>query len=217
MENVQEKQKVNIINVDQSLWHLRTVDSLMHKRAAQALEHSPPLQIPKAKPSNYYFATLVRSIVSQQISTKAAAAIFQRLNTSISIDPKSISACSYGDLCAHGLTKQKAKYTLHLAKNWKNLKTEEFIFLPDEEIVDRLVAQYGVGLWTAQMFLLFAMARSDVFAVGDLGLRQQVANWYEIDPNDINSITLITENWAPHRSLASLTLWFYIDNGPVLL
>ncbi len=217
MENVQRRQEVNTIDIDQALRHLRTVDSLIYKRATQALEYSPPLQIPKAKPSNYYFATLVRSIVSQQISTKAATAIFQRLNTSISIDPKSISACSQEDLCGHGLTKQKAKYTLHLAKNWRNLKTEEFISLPDEEIVDRLVAQYGIGLWTAQMFLLFAMARSDVFAVGDLGLRQQVANWYEIDPNDINGITQITENWAPHRSLASLTLWFYIDNGPILL
>ena len=197
--------------------HYAIVDDLMQQRAAAALAAQPPLAVPQPKLTSEYFPTLVRSIVSQQISTKAAAAIFERLQRTVTLEPHTMHACDPHILRSCGLTKQKSTYVLALAQSWESLEVASFTSLPDAEIVRRLTAVKGIGVWTVQMFLLFALARPDVFAVGDLGLRQAVARWYELDTADQAGIEHVALQWAPHRSLASLTLWFHVDNGPVLL
>lgn len=206
-------------NIDSvaALNHLAQADVFMFERVAYACNREPALLLPVPKTPREYFPTLVRSIISQQISTKAAAAIYQRLRSQCTLLPKKISQLSVADLHQCGLTRKKAEYVLALAQNWRTLQVTEFAALSDSDITKRLTQQYGIGVWTAQMFLLFAMARSDVFAIGDLGLRQQVAAWYSVSPNDHTAIEQIAERWSPHRSVASLTLWFHIDNGPVLL
>ena len=211
------KNQIQQIDVNSALRHFQYTDSLMYSRFKGSIYRDNPLLLPRCKPVSEYFPTLVRSIISQQISTKAAASIYKRLSSSHTLRPTSISQFPLTKLQSYGLTLQKAKYIHQLAINWSELKVDDFHQLDDREIIDRLTMQYGIGTWTAQMFLLFAMARPDVFAYNDLGLRQQVVSWYGIRDQNKDTIFEISQRWSPHRSAASLTLWFYIDNGPVLL
>ena len=204
------------ISVPAAMRHYAQVDPRLHTCVTALLDIAPPLVIPEAKPVQHYFSTLVRSIVGQQISTKAATAIYETLANNYSIQPAVLANVPADELQSSGLTKQKTRYIQALAKKWSQLDVAEFPTLTDEAITARLTACYGIGAWTAQMFLLFAMSRPDVFAIGDLGLRQQVARWYQIDVCDLVTIRTITDRWSPHRSLAVLALWFAIDNGPVL-
>ena len=211
------RSEMKTIDVRCALDHFVHTDPLMHSMVRQAAQADTPLLFPNAKPMSDYFPTLVRSIISQQISTKAATSIYDRLRSLCQLKPQSISQLPLCTIQSSGLTSQKAKYIHQLARNWSAIKAEEFVGMSDKAVLDRLTAQYGIGMWTAQMFLLFALARPDVFAYDDLGLRQQVVSWYKLTSEDKETILEISRQWIPHRSVASLTLWFYIDNGPVLL
>jgi DNA-3-methyladenine glycosylase II len=205
------------VSTQTALWHFAVNDTRMHDLCRHAFAHTNPPLFPSPKRVADYFPTLVNSIVSQQISTKAAAAIFKRLNEAVTLTPEGVQSTSEETIRNCGVTKQKTRYISQLAQNWPDLHAESFTYSCDAEIITRLRACYGIGTWTAEMFLLFAMARSDVFSVGDLGLRQQVSRHYDVAPTDYAAITNITTYWSPYRSIASLVLWHEIDNGPVLL
>lgn len=200
-----------------ALTHFASTDKCMYSLCQHAFASSNPPVWPKSKPATKYFPTLVNSIVSQQISTKAAASIFSRLETAITLTPEQVMIAEEAAVRACGVTKQKARYIVALAKTWPKLQTKQFPALTDQEIINRLSGCYGIGRWTAEMFLLFAMGRPDVFSVGDLGLRQQVAKHYNLPPTAHKQIQNIATHWSPYRSVASLVLWHEIDNGPVLL
>lgn len=200
-----------------ALRHFAQVDAEMYQICSLAFKADHPPVLPTPKAVDEYFTTLVNSICSQQISVKAAASIYARLKNTIDLTPAAITAAGEGAVQECGVTKQKARYIVALARDWSGLATDEFEALTDAEIIARLSACYGIGRWTAEMFLMFAMARPDVFSVGDLGLRQRVAQHYDVPIKDHDSIKAIALRWSPYRTIASLALWHEIDNGPVLL
>lgn len=166
------------------------------------------------------YGALVRSIVGQQLSTKAAATIYGRL-----IDlfggrtptPAELLAADPEAVRAAGLSRPKVAYLRSLAEHVESgeLELDRLSELADEEVADQLTAVKGLGQWTADMFLIFHLRRPDVLPVGDLGVRRAVERAYDLPGlPDPAQLTVIAEPWRPNRSLASLYLWRSLDNEP---
>jgi len=206
------------IDINAATAHFKQHDLMMHGLLTQALTAPHPIALPQQKAPEQYFHSIVTSIISQQISTKAAASIRGRVETLLgTVSPDSVLATPETDLRAAGLSPQKVKYLTHNAAIWETLPYQEFSQLPDEAVIATLTKLYGIGRWTAEMFLMFSLARPDVFSYGDLGLMQSLYRNYQYHPHYKRKITRTVEGWAPHRTVASLALWHTVDNGPVLL
>jgi DNA-3-methyladenine glycosylase II len=174
-----------------------------------------------ASPDDRYGA-LVRSIVGQQLSTKAARAIYARLSDRFggrTPTPQEVLADDPEELrAAAGLSRAKVSYLRSLAEHVLegSLELERLDELPDEEVIAELVAVRGLGLWSAQMFLMFHLGREDVLPVGDLGIRRAVMLRYGLPELPAPAaLEQIGEPWRPHRTLASLYLWRSLDATPV--
>jgi DNA-3-methyladenine glycosylase II len=171
------------------------------------------------KPADAYGA-LLRAIVGQQLSTKAARTIFGRvldLFGGTTPSPEQLLEASEKDLRACGLSGRKVEYVSDLAAHVLSgeLELDRLGDLGDEEVVAEIVAVRGLGQWTAEMFLLFHLERPDVLSGGDLGIRKAVQIEYELDEMPPPAKVLeIGEAWRPHRSLASLYLWESLANVP---
>lgn len=163
------------------------------------------------------FDLLVRSILSQQISTKAARAIRLRLADRVApepISPASISRLSDIDLRSVGLSAQKVSYLRDLAEHTLSgrLPLHTLGRMDDAAVIERLVEVRGIGLWTAQMFLMFALGRLDVFPHDDLGLRSSIRSLYGLaDLPDKKMSLQISAPWAPYRTIASWYCWRLSD------
>ena len=167
------------------------------------------------------YGALVRAIVGQQLSTKAARTIFDRL-TALYEDrtptPAELLATDEDTLRSVGLSRAKAAYLRDLAGHVESgeLEIDRFGELSDEDVIAELIAVKGLGRWTADMFLIFHLGRPDVLPVGDLGVRRAIQLAYGLDelpaPGEMERIA---EPWRPHRSLASLFLWRSLANEPV--
>ena len=173
----------------------------------------------RGRPADAYGA-LLRSIVGQQLSTKAARTIYTRL-TGLYGDrtptPAELIDTDPERLRAVGLSRAKAAYLRSLAEHVVagELELDRLAELPDEEVSAQLTAVKGLGQWTADMFLIFHLGRPDVLPVGDLGIRRAVQLAYELAALPAPSeLVTIAEPWRPHRSLASLYLWSSLDNAP---
>jgi DNA-3-methyladenine glycosylase II len=159
------------------------------------------------------FAVLVHSIISQQISTKAAAAIRTRLGNLLG--PKGVTLgglrkASDPMLRAAGLSAPKIRSLRDLADkvHWGEVALGGLDRLTDEEIIDLLVPVHGIGPWTAQMFLIFSLGRSDVLPVADFGLRAGVQRQYKLRKlPDKNRLMELGEPWRPYRSIATWYFW----------
>jgi DNA-3-methyladenine glycosylase II len=163
------------------------------------------------------FDLLVRSILSQQISTKAARAIRLRLVARVQphgITPESIARLSDRALREVGLSAQKVSYLRDLSDHALNgkLALNKLGRLDDETVIAQLVAVRGIGVWTAQMFLMFALGRLDVFPHDDLGLRASLKALYGLDdlPDKKTSLRL-SAPWTPYRTIASWYCWRLSD------
>lgn len=204
-----------------ALKHFTVVDPILASLLKAGLTAKPGLGIafPAPRPPDQYFHSIVRSIVSQQISTKAAASVFTRLceKTSTTITPADIRALSEDELRSCGLSGQKTRYIRHNAEIWHTIDTTHFPALTDEAIITELTKLYGIGRWTAEMFLMFTLCRPDVFSFGDLGLMQSIYQHYPVKPHHTKKITALVSSWAPYRTIASLALWWHKDKGPVVL
>ncbi len=159
------------------------------------------------------FRALVFSILGQQISGKAAAAIRARLIDYLKperISPESIARLTAEELRTIGASSQKARYLLDLANrvNEGNLRLDLVSRMRDEEVIEALTEVKGIGLWTAQMFLIFSLGRLDVFPHDDLGVRSAIRNLYGLDelPNKELSDRIATP-WRPYASVASWYCW----------
>jgi DNA-3-methyladenine glycosylase II len=200
--------------------HLRAADPVI---AGLMDEYGSPDEVLRRRgrrPGDAYGA-LVRSIVGQQLSTKAARAIWERLvelfddrtptpREIIESDPEAIRAV--------GLSRPKVAYLRDLAERVEDgeLELDSLPELPDEEISEQLIAVRGLGRWTADMFLIFHLGRPDVLPVGDLGIRRAVQRAYGLDELPAAAkLERIAEPWRPHRSLACLYLWRSLDSEPV--
>ena len=131
------------------------------------------------------FGMLVRSIISQQISTKAARSIrakFEALLLPDSLCPEAILGMSVKQLRSAGLSQQKTRYIIDLADHARsgNLNLHQIGRFSDEKIIGQLIAVKGIGRWTAQMFLIFAMGRIDVFPHDDFGVRSSIRTHYQL-------------------------------------
>jgi DNA-3-methyladenine glycosylase II len=164
------------------------------------------------RPADAYGA-LLRAIVGQQLSTKAARTIYLRvldLFGGTTPSPEQLLAAREEDLRAAGLSGRKVEYVRDLAAHvlGGELELERLDRLEDEQVIEEIVAVRGLGLWTAEMFLIFHLERPDVLSGGDLGIRKAVQVEYGLEQMPAPQRVLeIGEPWRPHRSLASLYLW----------
>ncbi len=172
------------------------------------------------RPTDHY-GVLVRSIVGQQLSTKAAAAIYGRLiarfdgrpptpEEVLAEDPEELRA-------AAGLSRAKVGFLRSLAEHvlGGELELDRLESLSDDEVIAELVAVKGIGVWSAHMFLMFHLNRPDVLAVGDLGIRKAVKELYGLDELPAPAaMEAIAEPWRPYRTLACLYLWRSLDATP---
>jgi DNA-3-methyladenine glycosylase II len=167
------------------------------------------------------FGALVRTVVGQQLSTKAARTIYGRL-----VDlfdgrtpaPAELAAASEADLRAAGLSGRKVSYLHDLARHVLagELELDRLAELDDEEVIAEIVAVRGLGRWSAEMFLLFHLERPDVVSGGDLGIRRAIQLAYGLDgPPTPDEVVERAEAWRPHRSLACLYLWESLAATPV--
>jgi DNA-3-methyladenine glycosylase II len=159
------------------------------------------------------FAMLVRSIISQQISTSAARSIRRRLQE-LAPDVKAIARLTIDQLRSVGLSPQKASYVADLARkvNDGTVVLRQIGRLSDERVVERLTQVKGIGRWTAQMFLIFSLGRLDVFPHDDLGVRTAIRNRYGLDDlPDKQTAHAIAAPWRPYASVASWYCWRTLD------
>lgn len=189
--------------------HLRSVD----EKWAARIEKVGPCRL-ELRPDR--FGTLVRAIVGQQISTKAARSIDQRLRDLAGDphDPESILKVGFDGLRSVGLSGVKARYVLNLCEAVlsRQVPLDEFHEWDDESIVASLTSIKGVGPWTAEMFLVFSLGRPDVISPGDLGIRAGLKNHHGLEemPSPKRCREL-AEPLRPYRSIAMWYLWREID------
>ena len=169
-----------------------------------------------------HYGALVRTIVGQQLSTKAARAIYGRLAERFggrAPTPEEILVDDPDELrTAAGLSHAKVGYLRSLAEHVLDgsLELTKLGRLGDERVIAELVAVKGLGLWSAQMFLMFHLQREDVLPVGDLGIRRAIMVAYELpELPGPERMTAIAEPWRPQRTLASLLLWRSLDLTPI--
>ena len=169
-----------------------------------------------------HLSALVGAIVSQQLSTKAAATIFGRLVALFPDnhipDAAAIAAHSDEVLRSVGLSGQKVSYLRDLSARLLDgrLQLDELETLPDEAVIERLVAVKGFGRWTAEMFLMFRLHRPDVLPAGDLGVVVAIQRLYRLRKRpDARRVLKIGEAWRPYRSVASWYLWQTLKNEPL--
>ena len=169
------------------------------------------------RPERNRFWMLVRSIISQQISVGAARAIRTRLEQLVSpnkVSPECLLRFEPAELRTAGLSPQKAAYLLDLSEKTNNgtVKLNTIGRRSDEAVIEELIQVKGIGRWTAQMFLIFALGRLDVFPHDDLGVRVAIRDRYCLnDLPDKNMSTEIAEKWQPYSSVGSWYCWQSID------
>ena len=165
-----------------------------------------------------YFAALTRSIIGQQVSVAAAAAIYGRFEAATNLNPQKVTTLTIEDLRALGLSRGKAGYIQDLAQHFvKDAAVFDHLdALTDDEVIAELIKVKGIGVWTAQMFLMFTLGRLDVFAPDDGGLQRAVAKLYGLEKVPPKAeLIKIAEKWAPYRTIASWHLWESLNNLPV--
>jgi len=165
------------------------------------------------------FATLVRSIVGQQISVKAADSVWARLIAALpALTPAAVLACATEQLRACGLSARKVEYVSDLAAHFDDgqIHTHRWPAMEDAEIIAELTAVRGIGVWTAEMFLIFNQLRPDVFPLDDIGLQKAVARHYLAGERPSRrQLADIGDRWRPWRSVATWYLWRSLDPVPV--
>ncbi|HSX48957.1 MAG TPA: DNA-3-methyladenine glycosylase, partial [Candidatus Saccharimonadales bacterium] len=160
------------------------------------------------------FEHLVDAIVSQQLSVKASETIFGRFKKLFGKSkkfptPSQILKMPDEKIRGAGLSNAKVKYVKSLAHfvESKELDLVNLKNLDDESVIVELTKVKGIGRWTAEMILIFGLRRTDVFSLGDLGLRKAVSNLYGVSIDDIKKIEEISLKWSPNRSVAARYLW----------
>lgn len=169
------------------------------------------------KPRTNYFFSLCRSIVGQQVSVAAAATIFGRLEAATDINPKKIAKLSEDQIKSIGLSRQKAGYIKDLAQHFIDNPAvyNHLGQLSDKEVIADLTAVKGIGIWTAQMFLMFTLVRLDVFAPDDIGLQRAMKQLYgwKATPSK-EKLEKTAAKWRPYRTVACWHLWQSLPGTP---
>jgi len=207
--------KDHAFHPERALSHLRDADPVL----AAIIERVGPYRLELREPQ---FGTLVRSIIYQQLSGRVASKILARLVEAMPegrLSPEGVLALSLEQMRAVGLSGQKAAYLRDLAE--KTLAGDvDFAALPslaDEAVIEHLTRVKGVGVWTAHMFLIFALGRPDILPTGDLGVRAAMKKAYRMralpKPERMHKIA---KRWRPYCSVASWYLWRSLENEAAL-
>ncbi len=203
-----------MIDAVTALEHFKRTDMIMVRLLEASLRCAVPLTLPTPKQPREYFGSIISSIISQQISTAAARSIKSRVVEALgNLTPEAVLAIEFNTLKGCGLSEKKAQYIKHNANVWHEVPYQDFVHMDDETIIKELIKLYGIGRWTAEMFLMFSLARPDVFSFGDWGLMQSLYKNYHLRPHYNRKIATAVESWSPHRTIASLTLWHTKDNN----
>ena len=186
---------------------------------AALIRRQGPCGLAAAKRADH-FSALVRAITFQQLSTKAAATIYNRMAALMPggvPTPEGFAALSDVQLRSAGMSRQKIGYVRDLCEkvDAKKIDLDTLESLSDDEVVAALVTIKGIGRWSAEMFLIFRLLRPDVLPVGDLGIIIAVQKAYKLRKRPTpDRLRKIGEAWRPFRSIASWYLWRSLDNAP---
>lgn len=185
-------------------------------RLAAALLHAG---YPEPRIRERGYATLLRTIVGQQISFKAADAVWAKLAAAVGdiATPAAMLARSEADLRAAGLSRQKIGYAFSLA-GLCDTGTLDFDALPndDEDAIALLTQAKGIGRWSAEIYLLFAEGRPDIWPAGDLAVQESVRRIVGLDVRPDEKVArAIAENWRPHRGAAAIFAWHHYMTPPI--
>lgn len=174
-------------------------------RFAHALTLTGPLPLRRREDG---FAALLSAIVSQQVSLASANAIWARLQTAGLTDRAAMAAATDDDLRAAGLSRQKARYGRALAQS--GVDFDALRAAPTDQVVAQLTSIPGIGIWTAEIYAMFALGRADVFAPGDLALQEGARLLFGLPerPKD-RALREMAAAWSPWRSVAARVLWAY--------
>ncbi len=194
-----------------ALEYFKRVDPRLY-RATKVHHTSLPKQLLGKKTRAQLFASLVSTVVSQQLGLAAADAIFSRVKTVCKgrLTPEVILKARSSALRKAGLSGAKIKTLKSVARAVKNnsLDLLSLKTVPEAEATEQLMKVWGLGPWSVEMFLMFALGRPDVFSPGDLGLIRAMETIYGLPRNaPRTSLLAISEKWSPHRTYASLLLW----------
>jgi DNA-3-methyladenine glycosylase II len=190
--------------------HLSRVDPVMKK----VIRATGPCTL---KPRRDYFVVLCQAIFSQQISVAVAEILFNRFRNQFPQRRPTparviefLTGAESGPIRSAGISRQKQAYLIDLATHFveKRLATAKFSRMPDEQLIEALDDVHGIGRWTAEMFLIFNLNRTDVLPVDDLGLRKGIQQAYRLPAMpDKAEMTARAEPWRPYRSVATWHLW----------
>jgi DNA-3-methyladenine glycosylase II len=191
--------------------HLKAADPIL----AGIINRVGPYRLQLREPT---FETLVRSIVYQQVSGKAAASIFAKVHRAVGtrFTANAVLRLTPEELRACGLSTQKTAYIRDLAEKVasRKLNFRRLVTLTDEEVIKHLTQVKGIGVWTVQMFLMFALERPNVFPHADLGVRNAIHRAYNLpETPKLADLLRISEPWHPYCSIATWYLWRSLD-GP---
>ncbi len=194
-----------------ALKHLKRVDPHFHK-ATKAHHSSLPEQLIGKRTSAALFESLVSTVISQQLGLAAANSIFTRVKKACGnkLTPESMLKIRPNALRKAGLSGAKIKTLKSIAKAAKDkyLKLLSLKDVPEAEAAEQLMRIWGLGPWSVEMFLMFALGRPDVFSPGDLGLVRAMEAIYSLPKGSSREALLsIAKKWSPHRTYASLLLW----------
>ncbi|HWV37432.1 MAG TPA: DNA-3-methyladenine glycosylase 2 family protein [Vulgatibacter sp.] len=194
---------------------LRAADLRLGRLIDRVIERAGPQRF-EPSPFPTHFEALARSIVYQQLSGKAAATIYGRVVGVLggTVTPEAVLAAGDESLQAAGLSRPKIRYVRALARAVaeRELDLERVEALPDDEVIEALTRVQGIGVWTAQMFLMFRLRRPDVLPTGDLGIQKGLKLAHGLrKPAAPGYVKRAGARWAPHRSLACLYLWAALD------
>jgi len=201
------------VRVTEALQHLKKADPVLYAAALPLKDHFQPRSTAQRRYSGQkLFSSLAASVTGQQLSTKAADTIWGRLVLACKgeVTPEAIQKLRLPTMRKAGLSAAKAKTLKELSRAVLSgeLHLPALRKIPEEEAIAKLSSVWGIGRWTAEMFLMFALERDDVFSPGDLGLRRSMEAIYNL-PKDVPILELeaIALRWSPHRTFASRVLW----------
>ena len=192
------------------------------KKLKKLVEAAEPHQLKKRKNICTY---LCASIMSQQLSTKVADVIYKRfiaLYGGKEPRPQQILDTSFEQLRGIGLSNAKVNYVKNVAQfeMEKGMDANKLQKMDNEEVIAYLTEIKGVGRWTVEMLLMFALGREDVFAVDDLGIQNAMIKLYKLDKSDKKQLRekmlKVSAKWSPYRTYACVHLWRWKDNAPVV-
>jgi DNA-3-methyladenine glycosylase II len=207
---------VHMHPVDEALLHFKKADRTLY---LAALPHKESLKQGTwtATKGTDRFPALVRSVVSQQLSIKAADAIWLRVHRHLKgeVTPQKVLRTREKTLRAQGLSGAKIKTIQELSRAIleKRLSLTSLSRMHKEEAVASLTQVWGIGRWTAEMFLIFTLNRPDVFSSGDLGLRRSLEKLYDLEVDvPVSVLESYAQHWSPYRSIACRILWAVRDS-----